>query len=177
MNVGALMLLIAGAALGLWLALPELKEMLPPNSPAAGDLAYGRWDQPVLLLLVFVIGGMSLVGVPLLLWTARHQVWHAGRMLWFIQGTATWLLWPPMIYRRTVEGSLKGITTCYYYGTPPMALYVTIGLLAGGYLNRSRRRRIRLSWQERVGLVLGLVWACTGLYMISLYYRNDFLRK
>ncbi len=104
------------------MALLDLKEMLPPNSPTENDMAYGRWDQPVLLLLVFMVGGMSFVGVPLLLWTARGQVWHAGRLLWFIQGTATWLLWPPMIYRRTVEGSLKGMAACYYYGTPAMGL-------------------------------------------------------
>ncbi|MGO9467557.1 MAG: hypothetical protein ACLQIB_17655 [Isosphaeraceae bacterium] len=177
MNLGSLMVLIAGAALGLWMALPDLREMLPPNSPAANDMAWGTWDQPIVLLLIYAVGGMSLVGVPLLLWTARGRIWQAGRLLWFIQGTATWLLWPPMIYRRTVEGSLKGMAACYYHGTPAMALYVTIALLAGGYLRRSRRRRIRLSWQEQVGLLLGLVWACTGLYMISLYYRSDFLRK
>jgi hypothetical protein len=128
-------------------------------------------------LLVYCGGGISLFGVPLLLWTARHRAWHAERLLWFIQGTASWLLWPPIVYRRTIEGSLKGISACYYYGTPVMALYVVIALLAGGHFSRSRRRRMLRSWQETVGLFLGLAWACTGLYMISLYYRQDFLRK
>ena len=27
------------------------------------------------------------------------------------------------------------------------------------------------------GLLLGLVWACTGLYLISLFYRQDILGK
>jgi hypothetical protein len=27
------------------------------------------------------------------------------------------------------------------------------------------------------GLLLGLVWACTGLYVISLFYRDDILPK
>ncbi len=175
MPLGALMLLIAGAAFGFWMALEELKEMLPPKGPQPGEPSWTAWDQPILLLLVFAVGGMSLVGVPLLLLTARHRTWHAGRLLWFIQGTASWLLWPPMLYPRTVDGSLKGgMGVCYYYGTPVMALYVTIGLLAGGYLSRGRRRRIRRSWQEQVGLGLGLLWACTGLYMISLIYKADF---
>jgi hypothetical protein len=175
MNLAALMLLIAGAGLGFWLVLNDLKEMLFLSGPGNTEPSWSKWDPPGLVLLVFTVGGMSLVGVPLLLWTARHRVWHAGRLLWFIQGTASWLLWPPMVYQRTAEGSLKGgLTACYYYGTPAMALYVTIALLAGGYLSRGRRRRIRRSWQEQVGLVLGLLWACTGLYMISLYYKSDF---
>jgi hypothetical protein len=66
---------------------------------------------------------------------------------------------------------------CYFYGTPPMALYVTLGLLAGGHLRRSRRQRLVRSWQENFGLVLGLMWACTGLYVISLFYRQDFFGK
>ena len=141
MNLGALMLLIAGAALGFWLALYDLKEMLGPNAPDSSEPKWVSWDPPVLLLLVYAVGGMSLVGVPLLLWTARHQAWHAGRLLWFMQGTASWLLWPPIVYRRTVEGSLKGAGACYYYGTPVIALYVTIALIAGGYLSRGRRRQ------------------------------------
>ena len=50
-------------------------------------------------------------------------------------------------------------------------------LLAGGHLKRSRRRRIRRSWQEKFGLLLGLVWACTGLFIISLFYRQDVIGK
>ena len=36
---------------------------------------------------------------------------------------------------------------------------------------------MRRSWQETFGLLLGLVWACTGLYIISLFYRQDFNRE
>jgi hypothetical protein len=72
-------------------------------------------------------------------------------------------------------GSISG--ACYYYGTPLMAVYVTLALLAGGRLKRSRRRRILRSWQETFGLLLGLAWACTGLYLIALIYRNDLFRR
>jgi hypothetical protein len=65
-------------------------------------------------------------------------------------------------------------TVCYFYGTPLMALYVTIALLAGGWLRRPRRRRrARRSWTETFGLLLGLVWACTGLYVLATIYHGD----
>ncbi len=158
LTIGVVMLLIAGVALGLWLARPM--EGLENRG---------------LDLLVFVLGGFSLVGPPLLLLTAKRRPWGAGRFLWFAHGTAAWLLWPPVIYLRTrgVAGNSMS-AACFFYGTPLMAVCVTLTLLAGGYLMRSRRRRIRRSWQETFGLLLGLVWACTGLYWISLFYRDDF---
>jgi uncharacterized protein (TIGR03382 family) len=63
---------------------------------------------------------------------------------------------------------------CFAYGTPLMAIYVTAALLVGGWLGRRRRRQLRRSWRERFGLVLGLTWACTGLYVLYLLYHDDF---
>jgi hypothetical protein len=87
---------------------------------------------------------------------------------------ASWLLWPPLVVQR-LQGkdtqSVAGI--CYFYGTPLMALYVTISLLAGGWLG-PRRWRGRRSWRETFGLLLALAWACTGLYILSIIYRKDF---
>lgn len=164
------MVLIAGLALGLFLAMGNL--ITAPAGPEESEIQrYGIWP------LVWVLGGLSLAGPPILLWTARKRVWGAGRFLWFVQGTATWLLWPPVIYRVSVGTPQSTTAVCYFFGTPPMALYVALTLLAGGYLRRSRRRRLRRSWQETFGLLLGLVWACTGLYVLSLFYRDDFLRK
>ncbi|HZW34919.1 MAG TPA: hypothetical protein VFF52_29620 [Isosphaeraceae bacterium] len=172
LTIGMVMLLIAGAAFGLWLIIDQFRSQFQVgNSP---EDRVGHW----LFLLVFVLGGLSLVGPPLLLWTARRRPWGAGRLLWFAHGTAAWLLWPPVVYLR-VRGVLPRDSmsaVCYFYGTPLMAVYVTLTLLAGGYLGRSRRRRISRSWQETFGLLLGLAWACTGLYWISLFYREDFRR-
>jgi hypothetical protein len=163
LSIGVVMLLIAGVALGLWLAAAVMQ----------GEDQVGRW----LVLLVFVLGGLSLVGPPLLLLTAQRRSWGAGRFLWFAHGTAAWLLWPPVIYLRSRGISGNSSTgACFFYGTPLMAVYVTLTLLAGGHLKRSRRRRLRRSWQETFGLLLGLVWACTGLYWISQFYLED-LRK
>lgn len=167
LSIGVAMLLIAGAALGLWLIIDEFRSKIGEGSP---DGRIGAW----LLLLVFVLGGLSFVGPPLLLLTAKQRPWGAGRFLWFVHGTAAWLLWPPVVYQRT-RGSLQnGMSEmCFFYGTPLMAVYVTFSLLADGRLKRSRRRRIYRSWQETFGLLLGLIWACTGLYMISMFYRQD----
>jgi hypothetical protein len=56
-----------------------------------------------------------------------------------------------------------------------MAIYVTVALLAGGWLRRGRRRRWR-SWREQFGLLLGLAWACTGLYVMYLFYGEPLRR-
>jgi hypothetical protein len=173
LSVGVAMLLIAGASVGIWL----VADQFPPNWQAGRDAEaqIRNWVSG----LVFLLGGLSLVGPPLLLWTARRRHWGAGRFLWFTQGTAAWLLWPPVIYHRVSGGTpdepMSGI--CFFFGTPVMAVHVTLTLLAGGYFRRSRRRRLRRSWQETFGLLLGLAWACTGLYLISLFYRQDFLGK
>ena len=66
--------------------------------------------------------------------------------------------------------------SCYLYGTPLMAVYVTLALLAGGWLGKRRRKRLARSWQETFGLILGLVWACTGLYVLELLYEGDLIR-
>jgi hypothetical protein len=176
MSIGVAMLLIAGAALGFWLALDAVKTQTQGKPSGPVDAAAGGW----VFALVFFLGGLSLVGPPLLLLTAKKKRWGAGRFLWFVQGTAAWLLWPPAVYHRVTSGSGSQVSmssVCFFYGTPPMALYVTLSLLAGGHLKSSRRLRMHRSWQETFGLLLGLAWACTGLYIISLFYRQDFIGK
>ena len=175
MSIGVWMLLIAGGALGFWLALETLRT---PDPSGSGPVE--SWIDKWLKGFVFVLGGVSLVGPPLLLYSARHTPWGAGRFLWFVQGTAAWLLWPPAIYHRvSMPGSKDSISAlCFFYGTPPMAVYVTLTLLAGGHLKSGRRSRMRRSWQEiAFGLLLGLAWACTGLFILSLFYRQDFFGK
>jgi hypothetical protein len=172
------MLLIAGAALVFWLTQGKLRAIF--QEPRA--TARGPTDSPWILGLVYLMGGLSLIGVPLLLITARRRSWGAGRILWFSSGTAAWLLWPPVVYHRVLAtaggqatDTVSGV--CFLFGTPLMAVYVTFALLAGGSFRRSRRRRIRRSWQEIFGLLLGLLWACTGLYFISLFYLDDFQKR
>jgi hypothetical protein len=163
-----LLILTAGIAVGLWLISQSLAAQ-PPDAEA--------W----LMAVTFGLGGLSLAGPPLLLWRRSRGGWRrlrTGELFWFCQGTASWLLWPPAIYVRVQGKKAMGdgmSEVCYFYGTPLMALYIVLTLLAGGWLNPRRRRpRRRRSWTETFGLLLGLAWACTGLYVLSILYRKDF---
>jgi hypothetical protein len=163
-----LLLMVAGMSFGLWLAIGM-------TNGAPGD------DETWLAFLVFVLGGLTAIGPPLLLWERyrRRRRLRLGELLWFCQGTASWLLWPPVVFYRLQGTGNRAMAPmapiCYVYGTPLMALYVTIALLAGGWLPR-RRRRAHRSWTETFGLILALVWACTGLYVLVLIYRKDLLQ-
>lgn len=167
-TIAELMLLVAGAGLGISLITPDVRE------------GSARWVEIWLLPIVAILGGFSLVGPPLLLWHRRRdrRPWRPGRVLWFTQGMASWLLWPPVVYSR-LQGRKFGDTTsglCYYYGTPLVAIYVTSALLAGGWIRRRRPRARPLDWRDRFGLILALAWACIGFYILSIYYRDDFRR-
>jgi hypothetical protein len=187
MSLAAAMWLVFGVAFGLWFVSGDIRRNLsgqggPPDTTLLGE-RWQKWEGAVLLAVIGSLGGLSLIGPPLLLWERwkRRQPWNDGRLFWFAQGTASWLLWPPVIARRIASApqpfvgeTMSGV--CYFYGTPLMALYITLALLSGGRLRRSRRRRIKRSWKERFGLLLGMAWACTGLYILSMIYRNDFQR-
>lgn len=164
LTVWELMVLIAGVAIGLWTLLGTTWD--------SGD--NDAWT----LLIVAVLGGLSVVGPPLLIWERRRtrRPFTPGRFLWFTQGTAAWLLWPPVMYLRArgkdAEVAQGTAGMCFFYGTPLMAVYVTISLLVGGRLRRKHWRRAR-SWRERFGLLLALGWACTGVYLLAKIYRED----
>ncbi len=91
---------------------------------------------------------------------------------------ASRLLWPPIVSTRVRNGQISQSTTagCFAYGTPLMALYLGFALLSGGWLRKRRRRTLMRSWRERFGLLLALAWACLGLYVLSIFYREEFRR-
>jgi hypothetical protein len=157
-----LVLLIGGTSVGLWIFLGGGRQ-----AADSSDVA--------IALLIFLLGGLSIVGPPILIWQRRKggRRLGPGEFLWFCQGTASWLLWPPIIIQRAQgkPGNDSMASVCYFYGTPMMALFVTISLLSGGWLRRRRGRRRR--GHEVFGLLLGLAWACTGLYILALIYRKD----
>lgn len=164
-----IMAFVAGLAVAIWILVPTFRGDGP------GEV------EGVVLTLAFLLGGLSLVGPPLLIWerwsrSSRQRPFGPGRLMWFSQGMASWLLWPPVIYRRASMGNLERSTSamCYAYGTPLMAVYMTFALVCGGWLRKRRRRAVMRSWRERFGLGLALVWACLGLYVLSIFYREDF---
>ena len=172
------MILVAGVGVGLATAAPVLRE----GSPGEGQY----W----LLASFAMLSGASAAGVPLLAIERRRsgprrRPFGPGQTLWFTHGAAAWLLWPPIVVGRMARpgapatmGLTHGATAeiCLLYGTPPMAVYMTLALLVGGRFRRRRRPGRRppapLPWTERFGLLLGMAWAAAGLYVLSLIYRD-----
>src|SRR5262249_40911036 len=81
-----LCVLVACFAVGLWLAVGLFRESGPSD------------EEGWVAIVVYLLGGLSLAGPPLLL--RKRLVTHArlriGELFWFCQGTASWLLWPPI---------------------------------------------------------------------------------
>ena len=171
-----MMLLIAGVGVGL----AVMTTLDGPQSDSGIELIF--------LLAGGILGGASFVGVPLLIrerWRRPRRRFGPGRVIWFTQGTAAWLLWPPIVVGSIsvnrgrnppiVDPSAPQI--CFAYGTPLMAVYLTVALLAGGWWRpraRKERKRTPLPWTERFGLLLGMGWAVLGLYVLSMIYRSKF---
>ena len=91
------MLLIAGAALGFWLVLGKLRAARANDqgNPWHLETRHGS------CAFVFVLGGLSLIGLPLLL---MHRAGDGPGVRadssGSSRGTAAWLLWPPVVYHR-----------------------------------------------------------------------------
>ena len=137
----------------------------------------------VVRVIVAVLSGFSFIGVPLLLsrLTRRRTPWGPGKVAWFSQGVATWLLWPPILYYQLPlqrsGNDMPWSSVCWLWGTPLMGLYMTAAILAGGWFSRRGRRPTKRSFREQFGLILSCLWACTGLYLLGLLYWIDLFRK
>lgn len=162
-SIGVDCLLVAGVSVGIWLfGIDRENRTVNPWGVGLG-----------------ILGGASVIGPPVLLLERRRRRrrWRPGEILWFSQGMSAWLMWPPVIVARMRPAQQRAMgdgsagTLCFAYGTPLMAIYVGSALLLGGWVGRRGRRR-SLSWRERVGLVLGVVWACTGLYALYVVYTE-----
>lgn len=173
-GIRQMMWLVAGIAISLWVLRPILVAQYD------GEDGDPLTIVPVFLRVVIaVLGGVSFVGVPLLLVRRLRdrRRWGPGQSAWFAHGMSSWLLWPPIIaWQSTGRNDMPWSSVCWLWGTPLMSVYITASLLAGGWLSRRRRGR-RRSWSERFGLLLACLWACTGLYLIVLLYSVDVFRK
>ncbi|MDP6718280.1 MAG: hypothetical protein QGF59_06490 [Pirellulaceae bacterium] len=174
-GIAQMLILVTGIAIAFWVMRPLL---LQEYDGADGDPIQ---MVPVFLRVVIVIlGGISLVGVPLLLFRRRRDRtrWGPGKMAWFSHGTASWLLWPPILFwQLSGKSDWPWSAVCWLWGTPLMGIYVTASLLTGGWLRRRGRRGLRRDWSERFGLLVACGWACTGLYLLYLLSSIDLFRK
>ena len=172
------LILIAGV--GIALAVTRRVWSAPAESPDGDPI---QMVPVVVRVIVAVLSGFSFVGVPLLLsrLTRRRTPWGPGKVAWFSQGTAMWLLWPPIVvFQQASQRSaheLPWSSVCWLWGTPLMGLYMTVAILTGGWLGQRGRRSLRRSWREQFGLVLSCLWACTGLYFLGLLYWIDLVRE
>jgi len=154
-------LMVAGVSLGLWLVLDQLR--------GSSDLR-GK----CFIMAVFVLGGVSVVGAPVLLWhRARGGSLGPGELLWFFQGTAAWLLLPPIFDLRIRGKPCTGTMAmnCYLQGGPLMGSFLAISLLTGGWLRLRRGRR--RTGREVFGLLVGPAWAVMGLSVLWQIVRGD----
>lgn len=179
-RLGELLAIVAGVAVG-FAALRE-----PIQQP--DKWMYG------LAVPCAVLGGASLAATGIILLRRRRlareiaarpggpglasgasRIWSVGELVAFAAGASGWLLFPPLLVG---FGNRAGVFCSYIYGTPLMALWMGFALLVGrgGHRNRNRNRdRLRpLSFNERLGWLLAILWACVGFYvLIRLYLDKD----
>jgi len=170
-GITEMLMLVAGIAIGFWVMRPLILQEYDSENGDPIQMV------PIFLrVIIVVLGGIWFIGVPLLLIRRRSDriPWGPGKTAWFTHGTASWLLWPPILIWQ-LPGKPAGPwgAVCWLGGTPLMGVYVTASLLAG----RRLRRRRRDSWVEQFGLFLACAWACTGLYLLSLLYWLDIFKN
>jgi hypothetical protein len=174
-TIGAGALLVLSMALAMGLFLEPMRET-------------DWWRlQNVVFLFVIVLAGPTAIGVPWLIVRKLRgrfrydRRWGPGRLHWFAQGSAAWLLWPPIVSTRlnltaanAGMGSDPSSTAqiCYFYGTPLMAVYMLIALAVGGRIRLSKKSRRRIDWMERFGLLLAFLWTSVGAFLHWLIYTD-----
>jgi hypothetical protein len=178
LSIGVVMLLVSGIAIGVWLAGDLLKEEFTrgrtTNEPVTAHAGFGWADWTLAVVAGSLLGGLSLIGPPLLLITGCKRQWGSGRTLWFSYGIATWVLWTPVVFLKAIgdhQPPWNRGGEDVMLALPSVASVLTMpAMVASGALRRSRRRRFFQSWQERFGVALGVGWTCLGLYWIVWIY-------
>ena len=176
LSIGIVMLLVVGVAIGIWLVGEDLKELLSGGTNRIPRWGFGWLDSWMAIVAGSLLGGISLIGPPLLLLRGRRRPWGPGRILWFTYGTATWVFWAPVVYLKAIDDNRSHSTRAdeqIVLALPAVtSLFTMPAMVASGALGRSRRRRLFRSWQERFGVILGAGWTCMGLYWVAWLYRT-----
>jgi hypothetical protein len=159
------MTLIAGVAVGLWLFHDKLKFAELFEKPS---------EEAWIVLAVALLGGISLVGTPMLL-VARargRRRWRSGAMQWFALGLGCWGLAPPIaLMRLKIASGGETALSCIVYTMPLMGLFLTAATLIGGR-PVPRWWSCHGWWPEWFGMWMLLGWAATGCYVLFMIYRD-----
>jgi hypothetical protein len=162
------MVLIFGAAVGLWL--------LKLWAAEDGGLEFTDWRMWLMAVgAVFV--GISMVAVVLLVHarTKSRRRWRAGALCWFCHGVGSWLF-APMVALNAAGIDLNwysAVAGIYYvYVLPMQGLVVLIGSIVAVRPARGWHR-CDCWWPEWFGMWTGTVWATYGVVAVALLYGGE----
>ena len=118
--------------------------------------------------------------------------WNAWEFLVAIQGWAAWMTWPPLVMMRWNNQKVhESATFCtYFFGTPLMSLAVLAtliqtqgirglrrrGRLGGDPMSPASHTRPPLPWTTTFAMILGALWALSGLHFLVRVIWEDWRR-
>ena len=135
LSIGVLMLIIAGAALGLWLVLDQLR--LPPDHVTAKWVLRGSWGQSSFSAASRCSACRFCSGRPAA--NPGGQADFSGSQAERPRGCSGPRSSTTGLQARGPPGQNSMSGLCFFYGTPLMAVYVTVALLAKGSFRRSTK--------------------------------------
>jgi hypothetical protein len=163
LTVFRVILLAIGAAVGIGVFVPELKP---------GESRNGMW----LLWANAAVIGLSLPAPFFILAFRRTTATEvgAGGLFATMMGIGAILFMPPEIATRLGVGK-SDLWYFLLYALPLMALWFMLATIVTGSAWRLIRGRM-VSWTERYGFLLAVLWSPLGVWHVVEFYREAFAR-
>jgi|GEM_PF-3949223 len=118
--------------------------------------------------------------------------WTPWEFLVTVQGWAAWMTWPPVMVMKWNGQKISDSTTycTYFFGTPLMSLAVLAALIQARGIkglrqwarlgeadaNPTRPARPPLPWTTTFAMILGALWALSGLHFVMRMVWEDWRR-